>query len=288
MEDKDRLLWWTRTSAVSVEPSSGISLEWHRRMYKTTTPCTINAEGCTPYERFSLVWHRDLNDESDEVDEMAKQRFAAECRLRGVQWLIHFTGDKFQNVNIQTQQFERLYLPAPLTVLDPLCPLREGLFKGMYSAHGTEIMLVTINWEKKDVSVLKISGDSNVPAGEVSVEADLSRPMLLTREQQITIEQVAAIDRDAPLPVIGDALTSFRQPFVIPTHESADMEAPDMCLCRYHALGTVSPTGYVDPQRIPVHFVVFDADTFGVIWIDLYHFSFYRRVHEELGASGVS
>ena len=53
---------------------------------------------------------------------------------------------------------------------------------------------------------------------------------------------------------------------------------------RYHSQGTVSPMGYIRPEKIVNHFIVFDEDTFGVLWLGLYSFGLFSRVHEEFDA----
>ena len=53
---------------------------------------------------------------------------------------------------------------------------------------------------------------------------------------------------------------------------------------RYHSQGTVSPMGYLRPEKIVTHFIIFDENTFGVLWIGLCSFGLYSRVHESLDA----
>jgi len=81
-----------------------------------------------------------------------------------------------------------------------------------------------------------LQGDPNVPAGEVSITVELTKPMVLTREQQADLATLAQISPDDPPPTLGDGLATFRQPFYDPTH-SADYEDmppyPAFCLCRY-------------------------------------------------------
>ncbi|WAR01637.1 FBX31-like protein [Mya arenaria] len=126
-------------------------------------------------------------------------------------------------------------------------------------------------------------GDSNVPAGEVSIEVNLQKPMVLTAEQQQSHASIRALSPDDPPPILGEDCDTFRQPFHDPTNfgQTDGFDPPTFCLCRYHALGTVSPTGYTDPQQIPVHFMVFNEDMFGVMWIGLHHFSLYVKVKEQ-------
>ena len=56
------------------------------------------------------------------------------------------------------------------------------------------------------------------------------------------------------------------------------------CVCctvyRYHSQGQIAATGYMNPMFVEGHWVVFDADTFGHVWIFLTSFSLYSRVTE--------
>jgi hypothetical protein len=54
--------------------------------------------------------------------------------------------------------------------------------------------------------------------------------------------------------------------------------------CRFLGKGTVSPMGYRHPSLINVHFIVFDENKFGVLWIDLHSFSLFSRVEETFPA----
>lgn len=58
-------------------------------------------------------------------------------------------------------------------------------------------------------------GDPNVPAGQISLKVDLVRPMILTLEQQSSIQNLLDIDTpDIPAEVTLDKLPP--QPFRIP------------------------------------------------------------------------
>ena len=58
-------------------------------------------------------------------------------------------------------------------------------------------------------------GDPNVPAGQVSIEADLSRPMVLSDLQQASVQTLKDIDTpDIPADVALHQLPS--QPFRVP------------------------------------------------------------------------
>jgi len=58
-------------------------------------------------------------------------------------------------------------------------------------------------------------------------------------------------------------------------------------VCRYHSQGQIAATGYLHPMFVEGHWVVFDEDTFGHVWIFLTSFSLYSRVTESFADSWV-
>ncbi|XP_060693519.1 F-box only protein 31 isoform X3 [Hemiscyllium ocellatum] len=68
--------------------------------------------------------------------------------------------------------YRRIYLPpsAPEDLLPP------GLFKGTYGSHGLEIVM--LSFHGTHIKVTKITGDPNVPAGQLTLHIDVTRPVL--------------------------------------------------------------------------------------------------------------
>ena len=52
--------------------------------------------------------------------------------------------------------YKRLHLPVTPTTKQPL-PLQAGLFKGMYSSHGTELLMLSYDQQLNKAYVTKIS-----------------------------------------------------------------------------------------------------------------------------------
>ncbi|XP_057185245.1 F-box only protein 31 isoform X2 [Triplophysa rosa] len=69
--------------------------------------------------------------------------------------------------------YRRIYLPPYL----PSDLLRPGLFKGTYGSHGLEIIMLSFHGSKAKAT--KLTGDPNVPAGQLTLEIDLNRPLRL-------------------------------------------------------------------------------------------------------------
>ena len=80
---------------------------------------------------------------------------------------------------------------------------------------------------------LCFQGDPNVPSGEISICADLSRPMVLTSEQQSSISMLADIDTfDLPPETETDKIV--KQPFVVPNgvYIEDSFSLPKYCILR--------------------------------------------------------
>nr|KAG5712671.1 hypothetical protein BaRGS_029726 [Batillaria attramentaria] len=79
---------------------------------------------------------------------------------------------------------------------------------------------------------------------------------------------------DASEPFDRDAISFLR-------HDPE--EVPNTCRGRYLAEGRIADQGFRKPTWCRTHFIVFSEEFFGVFWLDLYSFSVFRRVAEDLG-----
>ncbi|XP_060771003.1 F-box only protein 31 isoform X3 [Neoarius graeffei] len=211
--------------------------------------------------------------------------------------------------------YRRIYLPPCL----PSDLLQPGLFKGTYGSHGLEIIMLSFHGSRAKAT--KLTGDPNVPAGQLTLDIDLSRPVQLPDlEHQRNIEELSrlvmgvheeiqrgALGIDAP--TVGNCGASGAescdaasgsgaedagsagasssqgepQPFVLPLGVMARNEVyPRTCKMCFYGTGLIAGHGFTSPERTPGLFVLFDDDRFGFIWLELKSFSLYSRLTDKL------
>lgn len=210
--------------------------------------------------------------------------------------------------------YRRIYLPPCL----PTDLLQPGLFKGTYGSHGLEIIM--LSFHGPHAKATKLTGDPNVPAGQLTLEIDLSRPVQLPDlEHQRNIEELSRLvlgihekirgqsqaneasssggseakcseaahsseaDDEKAEGAVSSSPRNEAQPFILPLGVMARNESyPRTCRICFYGTGLIAGHGYTSPERTPGLFVLFDADRFGFIWLELKSFSLYSRLTDKL------
>ncbi|KAJ3595798.1 hypothetical protein NHX12_002212 [Muraenolepis orangiensis] len=180
--------------------------------------------------------------------------------------------------------YRRIYLPPLL----PTDLLRPGLFKGTYGSHGLEIIM--LSFHGGTARATKLTGDPNVPAGQLTLEVDLSRPVVLPDlERQRSIEELSRLvlglhaeaQREGHTPAPADGPPG---PFILPLGVMSRNEVyPRTCKKCFYGTGQIAGHGFTSPERTPGLFILFDKDRFGFIWLELKSFSMYSRLADRLG-----
>jgi len=164
----------------------------------------------------------------------------------------------------------------------------NGLYKGTYGPHGVEMIHVTSD-EFGRVTGTKISGDPNVPCGEITFVAYLDSPLHFTRAEQQSIEMlehrtdVLELPDERTEPFVNNFWMNSPEPFYVPDHCNIDVDAstfPSHCLCRFAARAHVAFDNFQRDEFIPAQMIVFSDDLFAVLFLSLRSLSVYTKVKE--------
>lgn len=248
---------------VLLEPSQRMN-----RMTVLTRKCVegTNSDDHLEIPDFTLELQRWLNEQTDFTVEDA----ASIKRQLIYKYLV------LRQIDLKTH-YSRLILPATTRFNVPIQP---GLFKGTYSVHGLELVSLLYEEDKNKVKTIKITGDPNVPAGEITFRADLPYCMNLDLDAQRTIGDIERIE-----PTLSDLdwnELSPHQPYVTPSDcYDTHSQLPNHCRARFHGFGQIAGTGFQNPSYVQGHWIVFNEDLFGFLWISLRSISVYHRVKKK-------
>ncbi|XP_075045423.1 F-box only protein 31 isoform X2 [Mixophyes fleayi] len=210
--------------------------------------------------------------------------------------------------------YRRIYHPPS----QPGDLLKPGFFKGTYGSHGLEIVM--LSFHGTTAKATKITGDPNVPAGQSTLEVDLTRPVRLPSLEQLrNLDELSAIimeihnqiNREQRLGGSEEEAASGRgedpqesspalrpeegeagerkepqpqepQSFALPEEVMARNEDyPRNCKMCFYGTGLIAGHGFSSPERTPGLFILFDDDRFGFIWLELKSFSLYSRMRDK-------
>ncbi|KAH9504954.1 hypothetical protein Btru_061148 [Bulinus truncatus] len=179
-----------------------------------------------------------------------------------------------------------LPLDLPLAQDQNISPIQLGLYTAKYGLHGVEMIFFRLHPNDPNIlEGLKITGDPNVPAGNVSVTVFLNKPFILKKEDQDSVESLMEADTARTDEDYSSVLNSFannaetRQPFLVPV-EVFEREAhlPQYCISRYIAQGRIAGQYFTSPALSKCHFVRFTPTMFGVLWFFKFFFSHHNKI----------
>lgn len=129
----------------------------------------------------------------------------------------------------------------------------------------------------------KLTGDPNVPAGNITFHFSMAHAIVLSLNQQDDYNALQAMHDVGPFQPI-DRAAILMQPFKMPNgmhlrERGAANLMSDTCLCRFVGHGTIAGHGFMDPSSIVTHLVVFSPQRFVVLWFGEFDFvSLFEKV----------
>ncbi|XP_071957796.1 F-box only protein 31-like [Antedon mediterranea] len=228
--------------------------------------------------------HRKGSNKQEQLQQWIKEELGIDIQPCAVDYRLELLRIQFF-INMQFDSscnFRRLHIP---TKRKPEHPVRPGLYKGTYGGHGIE--LVMVSYHDDLLHGVKVTGDPNVPADQLSIQAHINEPMILDRDNQYSLAQLEALTKEDVLVPVDKQKT--RQPFIVPrdvmdrgmSKVNDEMDLTH-CIGRYFATGLIAMDGFKHPSRTPSHFIVFNENMFAMLWIELHSISLYCRVEENL------
>lgn len=173
--------------------------------------------------------------------------------------------------------FRRFQLPGS-PVLNAI--IQPGLFQGTYGDHGREIIALTYEQDGVVAKAIKVTGDTNVPYGEVTFRVDLRYSVILNEQQQLSFQTLLQLARTSTnilpqnLPV---------QPFLVPLDchlYGLLQDPPNQCKARFSGYAQIAGHGYTNPSYSPGQWIVFNENLFGFLFLELSYISMYHRVQK--------
>ena len=115
--------------------------------------------------------------------------------------------------------------------------LTPGVYKGDYSAHGVELLLVF--YQEGNIIAKKLAGDPYIPGDQISMKCSHQNTLRVTSPVALDLSQ-------------GGTLTCHLPP----------SSYPDKFIAQYNGEGQIAFTGYHNPSFCPGRMYVADSSTF--------------------------
>ncbi|GLI67732.1 hypothetical protein VaNZ11_011933 [Volvox africanus] len=149
-----------------------------------------------------------------------------------------------------------------------------GIWRGTYGTHGIEHVILQHTGPQL-LEARKLTGDSNIPAGETSFRIFLDKPGPYAAQKGHPFRLPPDYESRAELTFPG---RRGDEPGHGTPSSGAVRRKEVLVLDGFGAQGQVAGIMYSNPQWINAEAVVLGRNTFGVLWCDLQSFSAFRRV----------
>ena len=293
-DSNETLINYLEYKPVTEEDHTVSTVKYSMKLENNEVPCTMSLVS-NPYPlpevlKLNNDWYDIESDDGKEM-EMSKRlgipRDMARLRFKH-QMLYILEGN---------QQF-RAITTSHATVAPTEYPIQPGLFKATYGSHGIEIIQLHYLVTSKEIIGLKITGDPNVPFGEVSFKGYLDKPitgeMMVSGQEGIGyFEQLrhsfdkATRDKKNDDDITNDHVYDQNlQPFELPKSfwlsEELQSDGLKEYKCRFAAKIQIAMAGFHDPRFVDAHLLIFSENTIAVINIDLKSLKICHRIDQRL------
>merc|ERR1712151_71307 len=147
----------------------------------------------------------------------------------------------------------------------------EGLWVGKYGSHGYE--MVNITYVGDNLIAYKVTGDKNVPRGEITFQADLTPTIYQSSKTSSSTSSSSSSSRSANGP---DKLEPIQ------LTETAAKQWGVKQLQRFPGLGHVADVDFSRNQWLDGQFIMIGENYFSFAWVPIGHQIFFGRPSEEL------
>ena len=172
-------------------------------------------------------------------------------------------------------------------------PIQPGFFKATYGSHGVEILQLYYAEPSNEIIALKITGDPNVPCGEIGFKGYLNNPidpeMSLDEEKvdyfdnlKRTFDRAMSQDKQCHLADGNPSPQPFHLPKGYLLNQDIQLDEFKEYKWRFASKVHIAMAGFHDPRYIDAHMIIFSQDTFAVINIDIKSLKICHRVNEKL------
>lgn len=155
-------------------------------------------------------------------------------------------------------------------------PLQSGYFFGNYGSHGTEVIELNVTSLIAGTVGRKVTGDPNVPFGEISFRLHHEKCLNIPAEVQDSLESLSEFLDN---PTYLDYQAGLKLDFLVPTGCLERQPIPyRSCIGRWSCECQVAGHGFRDPSFISGNFILFTKDVFAVLFLGINSISLFRRV----------